>query len=863
MSTNPVPEHVAGEIIEFPRSASASELESAIAADALTRFDSVRAVSAENYFKGDAFAINSFKDKYAHPVSMYYGPDGACPLADVSADETRPETPAEAMYRVAHAVAAMEPTQAQAENMTAIWFHMLWNRVMVPGGRIFYGAGTRPTEDGEYKISLINCTTVGRLQDNIEAIYKAGYEVAKVQSRGEGVGVDITPLRPRGRKTNNAAKSTSGAVHWGELADWSTGAISQNGRRGALLISIEDHHPEAYSDFITVKSNLGKINNANISIKFTDTFMSAYENDAEFDLWWNDDKGRRHSYGKVSAREYMRKVAANACDFAEPGVLFWSTAQAYSNSDAIGWPIVGVNACSEQALNHLGQCTLAHQNWGTLPATLPEALVECEARARRVHHFLDNVVELQIQQRRSALPEQHDSLEQLRRVGAGFSGVADWLIRAGIVYDSEEAVLAVGELARAHCVGGYANSIALGKERGPFPANKPEIVNSRFMKRMLAEGIVLPEDVKWLRNVCNLTIAPVGTGSIMLQNYGSGIEPGFGSWRYRRTRPAGDWKWYFIVDPFVKRECENLTGEAWPFTDEQEQDPAFEEAIKSWLDARIPQELVRPVKYIDASLKTRLMGEVQKYIDSAISVTFNLVDAEPEDIERVYVESWRAKLKGCSVYVYKDTNREPIIQWTRPTTYNFEPKLEMKPEAVVMDADTQKRHDAAARPDRLPGETITRQSEGKRWYFTLSTNPDTRELAELFIATSDEKQGHPVPKQVLSAIETLMLLNGVPEDVIATQRQKAKGDRDYLKLSRLVSVALRWQVPLASIVDAIKVSAGELVVGSLLFHTVHLLEEYRVEPASYDRTCPACGSSELVFEAGCYSCASCNASKCG
>lgn len=854
-------------LLQFPVPAM-SELDRAIAAGDLTVFESVRHVSALEYFAGDTFAIDAFHAKYAHPVSMYFGPWGAYPLPDVTADDTRRETPAEAMFRVHHALAQMEPTAAQAAAMTAIWFHMEWNRMMVPGGRPAYGVGTLPAPDGQHKISLINCTTVGQLEDNLESIYKAGYQVGKVQSRGEGVGVEITPLRPKGMKTNNAAKSTSGATHWSEIFDWSTGAISQNGRRGALLISIEDHHPEAYSEFITVKSGMGKLLNANISIKLGAEFMAAYEADEEFQLWWADDEGRKHLFDKVNAREYMRKISANACDFAEPGVLFWSTAQAYSNSDHLGdprWNIVGVNACSEQALPHLDSCTLAHTNWATLPRDRQAAILEARSRAKYVHHLVDNVVELQIRQDRSALPEQVACSVNLRRVGAGFTGVADWLIRMGVPYDSEEAIELVDALSRAHCEGAYRSSVALGKERGAFPANNPGIKDSLFMKHILAEGIIDEADVPFLRNVCCVTIAPVGTGSLKLQNYGSGIEPGFGSYRYRRTRASGEYKWYFIVDPFVKKNCLELTGDAWPFTEAQESDVACEQEIITWLDARVPQALVRPVKYIDPMLKVRLIAAVQRWIDSSISVTFNLVDSTPEEIEQIYVECHRQKLKGCSVYVYNDKNREPIIQWTRPVTFNFAPKAVAAPayRATEMNEVERARLAETKRPDRLHAEIVTRKSEGKKWYFSLSKHPETHKLAELFINTSDEKEGHTVAKSVLTSLEKLMAEQGIPDEVLTTQKAKAKGDRDYLKLSRLVSISLRWNIPVADIVTAIRAGAGDLVVGSLLFHIVHLLEEHCVSPAGYSRSCGACGSEDLVFEAGCFTCANCASSKCG
>jgi ribonucleoside-diphosphate reductase alpha chain len=861
-------------------------IEYAIASGNLTKFEDVRHFGAAEYFQGDSFAVDTFDKKYSHEASVYYGEGGGYP-SGLLAVETRKETPAEAMFRVAHSVSRHEPKHYQ-DKMCSIWFHMMWNRLMVAGGRIFYGAGIRPTKKGEYKVSLINCTTVGAKSDSLESIFNMGYEVAKVQSRGEGVGADITGFRPKGMPTNNAAKSTSGAVHWGEITDWSTGAVSQEGRRGALLISISGRHPEARGIFITVKSNLGKIQNANISIKIDDEMMQAYEKGETIELYWDDDEGVRHSFGMVDMREYMRDIAVNARDFAEPGVLFWTTAQLYSNSDALGdpeWEIVGVNACSEQPLNNLGQCTLAHSNWATLPVNKDkdgkviymDAYREARIRAQYVHWFLDTVVQMQIDQKRSALPEQERSLVALRRVGAGFTGMADFLIRAGVVYDSEEGAEVCGELAKAHCKGAYQSSVSLGGERGSFPANNPKIVNSLFMKHILAEKIISRDDVKLLRNVCSLTVAPVGTGSLMLQNYGSGIEPGFGSYRYRRSRAGGDWKWYFIVDPFVKAHCEEISGKPWPFSNEEEADPAMEEAIKSWLDENVSNDLVRPIKYINPGMKLKVMGRVQLWVDSAISVTFNLLDdATPEDIEAIYYGSWKQGLKGCSVYVYNDKNREPIIQWHRPVTYNFAPQTvtkavhdAVKTNAVqeFMDGLTQEERSAyvdSKRPDRLPAEVIKRKGDGKKWYLTMAKDETGSRLREVFINTSDEREEHSFPVEVLSAIGNAMLQYGVPKAVVGTQLAKSAKDRDYLRLSRMLSISLGWNVPVGTIVEAIRKSVdNQLFVGSLLFQVVHLLEEHVAAPTGYQRRCLSCGSTDLLFEGGCVTCASCSSSKCG
>lgn len=849
----------------------------------LVSFQDVRNVTAQERFSGDKLAIDSFHTKYAHPRREFYGEGGRGHGAfPGGGDEGAPETPAEAMMRVAASAAAYAPASVGRDRARNVFFHMMWERMMVPGGRIFYAAGTR-----SHKKSLINCTTVGRLEDDLESIWHSAYQVAKVESRGEGVGVDVTPLRPRGDKVDNAARQTSGAVHWAELHDKATEMVSQNGRRGALLISIEDTHPEAYHVFPTVKSDLGKINNANISVKVSDELMRAYEADGDFELRWTDSEGATRSYGKVGARDYVRRISENARGYAEPGVLFWDTTRRMSNSDYLNdprWNVVGVNACSEQALNHLGQCTLAHQVFASLPTSgMAEALEEAELRAWWTTTFLNCVVEAQAAEGRSALTEQHESLVRLRRVGAGYTGLTDWLVLMGIPYDTEEAVEAAGKVAEAHARGAYRASVAWGRENGCFPAlREPGALGAYrgapFVRRMVESGAISEEDVALMANVCCATVAPVGTGSIMAETYGSGCEPGFGGYRYRRSRASGEWKWYFQVDPFVKKNCEALCGKPWPFSAADEEDQSKWDGIVAWLGENLNVDLVKPPRAIDPLFKVRLVGALQHWVDSAISVTFNMEDATAEDVEKVYVESWRHGLKGCSVYVYNDGNREPVIQWTRPTTYNLAPEKSSAPallgegmtreeaKAAFMGSLTEEqraRYDASRRPDSIPGRLVKRSAGGKKWYICVGFDPaDPSRAAEVFVSTSDEDQRDDSMEGAAEAVYSALEAAGAPALMVATQREKAHGGRSYEKLCRAMSLALRWGVPAAEVAAAAEAGLGPVPAGSLGFHLLHVFKE-QAGVKAHGLSCQACGSADLVVDGGCYNCASCGSSRCG
>jgi ribonucleoside-diphosphate reductase alpha chain len=851
-----------------------------------TKMADVRHITAEELFDGDQFAIDSFKNKYAHKLGMYYGPGGKGEgLLGDDEDWERKENPAEAMFRAAHATSAHRAEAAYGndrDEKVAVRFHCYWNRLSVLGGRVYYGAGTRPAPDGQHKISLVNCTTMPRVEDNLESIWEVARKISKVQSRGEGVGVGLGRLRPKGMGTYNSARTTSGAVHWGGLFDKATELTSQEGRRGALLIDITDNHPEAFTEFVTVKSDLGAIQNANISIKISDKFMAAYESEGRFQQWWEDGQGVTHQFDNIEARPAMRRLSANAQVYAEPGLLFWDTAKRYSNSNFLGKPefeIEGVNACSEQSLNADGQCTLGHTNCATLPTSSKEAACrEMRLRAWWMAETLDDVLETQIREGRSPSPEAHRSATQLRRIGAGYSGFADLLILLGIAYDSEEAIQFAEQLGRAHIEGCYQSSVAMGKKLGSFPAlDAGKIQGSAFIQHVLREGVVSVEDLSHMRNVCLGTVAPVGSGAGMLQNYGSGCEPGFGSWMYRRQRTSGEYVWYFVINPFIKRNWTALTGEVWPFTNEQEADPSNEGMIKKWIDDRVDPSLVKPPEAVDPFLKVKLIAAMQRWIDSAISVTFSMVDVSPEEVEEIYYQSWKQGLKGCSVYVYNSKNREPIIQWKRPVTFNFAPKKEAP--AILGDASSKgeavkafmasltepqrARYLASKRPDSMPAKVVKRGGEGKKWYFTLCRDSEGGPLKEFFINTSDENQGHSVKDAIFEAVRAAMAASDVPEALVEAQWKKSAGDRDYIRLSRMMSIALRWGVPVFDLMAAVREAAnGGLTAGSLIFHVIHLLEEYAECPTGY-RKCGDCGSEDLVFDSGCYSCASCGSSKCG
>jgi len=645
-----------------------------------------RQVSCEDFFDNDSFSMRIFTNKYA-----------------LIKEDSTSETPAETFWRIAKYVASAEPNKEQEEKKALEWFELMMAKKFLPGGRIIYGAANPA------KVSLINCTGFalgidrnGKSinPDSLEAISETGYLVSKVESRGEGVGVDISALRPRHSKTNNAAKTSTGAVSWMDLYSKITGTVAQQGRRGALLLLIDDSHPDSL-EFINIKNDnmntkeqisylekhitddksktiiselYGKIEEtykvrfANISLKISDALMSAYLNKETWSFIWD-----RQVHSSIAASKYMELLSETAYSCAEPGVLFWNTSKRMSNSDAVGYPVVSVNACSEEVLSNGSSCTLANINFSLLPEDEEEMIKELTYLSGEVLHFLDNVVTCQLRDKRCPTKLQKKDLKALRRVGVGFTGLGDYLLKREVPYDSPEAATIAETLARTMCVAAYRRSFELAQERGSYKAFKwPELKTSEFIRHLINSGAIQEHEFeKGMRNVCCLTVPPAGTGSIILGT-SSGVEPIMDAWYYRRTRVIPDnypleWRWELIIHPLVREIIIN----------KEKIDILSLNTDKEKIDliTKVFDGKVKPAHGISYLSKINLMGKVQKWIDASISATYNLdsLTSSPATVLDIYVEAWKAGLKGCTVYVqHPEAGREPVILFReKPKSYNF------------------------------------------------------------------------------------------------------------------------------------------------------------------------------------------------
>ncbi|MEG1145524.1 MAG: adenosylcobalamin-dependent ribonucleoside-diphosphate reductase [Clostridium sp.] len=498
------------------------------------------------------------------------------------------------------------------------------------GGRILSNRGLQ--QQGR-KVTFSNCYVVAPPEDEIESNFECAKKLARTYSYGGGCGVDISKLSPRGAKINNAAKETSGAVSFMELYSLVTELIGQNGRRGALMISIDCSHPDV-EEFIGLKTDLDKVTKANISIRLSEDFMEAVKENKEYQLHYMREATGETLEKTVNARELFRKIAEVNWDYAEPGALFWdriSNWNLLSNTKEFSY--AGVNPCAEEPLPAGGSCLLGSINLSEFvsnPFTDTaffdfDAFKKCVgASVVALNEVLEEGLPLH------PLPEQQESVEMWRQIGLGIMGMADTLIKLGIIYGEEEAVELCDKVGFAMADTALAASAKLAKEKGTFTAcNIDEIMTTEYFKANTTEKTQELVRKYGLRNSQLLTIAPTGTLSTMLGISG-GIEPIYANYYERKTESLHGTDVYYkvytkIVDNFMKQNN-----------------------IKD--DAGLPGYFVTAMT-LEYRQRIDMQSVWQRHIDASISSTVNVPSSFTiEETESLYLYAYEQGLKGITIF---------------------------------------------------------------------------------------------------------------------------------------------------------------------------------------------------------------------
>lgn len=498
------------------------------------------------------------------------------------------------------------------------------------GGRILSNRGL--DKEGR-KVTYSNCYVVDPPEDNIESIFDCAKKLARTYSYGGGCGVDISRLSPRGARINNAAKETSGSVSFMELYSLVTALIGQNGRRGALMISIDCSHPDV-EEFIDLKTDLEKVTKANISVRIHEDFMEAVKKNEDYLLHYTRQATGQVIEKQVNARDLFRKIAETNWDYAEPGALFWDRIEGWNLlSNTKEFSYAGVNPCAEEPLPAGGSCLLGSINLSAF-VTDPftdhaqfdfEGLKHCvEVSVGALNEVLEEGLPLH------PLEEQQESVAKWRQIGLGIMGLADCLIKLGLAYGEEDAVNMCDKIGFAMADSAIAASAKLAKEKGAYPACEiDEVMSTPYFLANTTEKTRELVKKYGLRNSQLLTIAPTGTLSTMLGISG-GIEPVYANYYERKTESLHGTDVYYkvytkIVEAYMKQF-----------------------GIKS--DAELPDYFVTAMT-LDYRQRIDMQSIWQQHIDASISSTVNVPNGfTVEETEGLYMYAYEKGLKGITIF---------------------------------------------------------------------------------------------------------------------------------------------------------------------------------------------------------------------
>ena len=708
-------------------------------------------------------------------------------------------------------------------------------------GRILSNRGT---QTNGRKVTYSNCYVIPPPEDSLESIFDCAKSLARTFSYGGGCGIDISKLSPKGAHINNAAKETSGAISFMDLYSLTTELIGQNGRRGALMISISCDHPDI-EDFITIKSDLDKITKANLSIRVTNEFMRAVENDSTYTLSFTREETGEEIKKTIKARELFDKFCYMNWDYGEPAFLFWDRVKSYnllSEDDAFEY--AGVNPCAEEPLPSGGSCLLGSLNLAAFVQTIngqPQFNMNEFRKAVVIAVYgLNDVLDEGLPLH--PLEVQRDSVRNWRQIGLGIMGLADMLIKLGVTYGSEESLVICDDIGWNLANEALSTSMTIAKNKGEYPMFSDKVWESEFYKNHI--GISAP-----LRNSQLLTIAPTGTLSTMLGISG-GVEPIFANYYTRRTESLhGEEKEYKIFTPIA---WEYLQSHGYG-EDETKLPPYF---ITS---AEIPYR-----NRID------MQATWQKHIDASISSTVNLPNsATIDDVKDLYMYAWKQGLKGITVF------RDGCKRLGILTTDNREPN---KTNDAFDEFDTLRRGDIINVDDDLVGYKRKIVNGCGDFSEQIFFDDFTGEPLENFIAMGDGG-GCARNLEAISRLISLALRSGIPVSEVIKQLKKVHSCPAYRarKIQKGdTSVGTSCPSAIGYAIEELcnkindRLFDGTDMDDSLIFddsdHNMMIESWYEdsnseIEDLTTKPTCPECGEP-LVFEGGCNICKACGWSKC-
>lgn len=800
-------------------------------------------ITPEEFFKGDKIKIDVFKAKYPS-------------AATVGVDECFRNTAREASN------VSIEKDKKYWENR---WTKEFLDDIWRAGGSIISS-----TNKPDKKLSVFNCCTLPLEDDTLESIYKTRTNTAKCAAYRQGIGVDFSALRPRGSNINNSAEESEGAVHWIKSFGNISKEVGQKGRQPALLSSLKIHHPDI-EEFISCKNNIKELEAMNNSVQITDDFMKSYFNNEEWELFFNLKSGNKISK-KINSTKLFDKICEQSHKTGEPGIQFIDLMKDYSIQEALGYNIISSNACSEKPLPPYGVCCLASINMGKVPfinsANFHDFMKQYIPSMVR---FMDNIVEYELENKhKSPLKEQYEIVKDLREIGLGVTNIHKWLYNQGLEYDSEEGTNALDEFFKWYLYYSFKSSTDLTLERGACPAwtkckNSHTFKETKYLKHIFNEFPDLKERYYniGLRNGALLSLAPTGSISMTFADdiISSGVESliGYAYWRRTRAVRKGEWDYYFVIPNAVKNivlnNIKDKDSEDYKLLESfqgsiLDQDGSVGTKLIEIINKNIDINLLKPAHKIDPFKKVKMMGRIQKWIDSAISVTFNLPkEFSVENIKRLFEEAYKNKLKAITVY--REGSREEILTFTPPKTNKQEviiaEELKDRPEQIKYEYSPK-------RPKELTFEKFN-VLKHKIIIGLFNDKP-----YECFILETSKK----IPDNgyiVKTGKKQYSLFNEDKNIVIENMLADEVTNDEIKAITRLVSANLRHGVPIDFIVEQLSKCGDSISSYPKMLGRV--LKKYKflaLEETISNEKCPQCNEPLIKYD-GCSQCI-CGYSKC-
>ena len=831
------------------------------------------------YFKGDELAARVWVNKYA--VKDSFG-------------NIFEKSPEDMHWRIANEVARIEAKYKNGLNAQQLYELLDHFKYIVPQGSPMTGIGN------DFQVaSLSNCFVIGidGAADSYGGIIRIDEEQVQLMKRRGGVGHDLSHIRPKGSPVKNSALTSTGLVPFMERYSNSTREVAQDGRRGALMLSVSIKHPDSEA-FIDAKMTEGKVTGANVSVKLDDAFMQAAVNGTPYKQQYPVDSDQPVFTKDIDASALWKKIVHNAWKSAEPGVLFWDTIIRESVPDCyadLGYRTVSTNPCGEIPLCPYDSCRLLAINlysYVVNPYT-KEAYFDFDLFKKHValaQRIMDDIIDLELEKIEKIIakidsdPESEEVKEAEkhlwekiykksglgRRTGVGITAEGDMLAAMGLRYGTEEATEFSEQVHKTIALEAYRSSVNMAKERGAFAIYDSEREkNNPFINRLKEADPELYEEMKKYgrRNIACLTIAPTGTTSLMTQTT-SGIEPVFMP-VYKRRRKVNP------NDPQTHVDFVDETGDAF------EEYIVFHHKFVEWMTVngydptkRYTQEeidkLVEKSPYykatsndVDWLMKVKMQGRIQKWVDHSISVTINLPnDVDEALVNRLYVEAWRSGCKGCTVY--RDGSRSGVLLSTKKDKKDKKEELPpCKPPTVV-----------EVRPKVLEAEVVRFQNNKEKWVAfvgLLDGHP-----YEIFTGLQDDEEGISLPKSVTTG----RIIKNIDEEgnkrydfqfenkrgyKTTIEGLSEKFNKEYWNYAKLISGVLRWRMPIdrvIKLVDSLQLDSEN--INTWKNGVERALKKYVTDGTSAEgQKCPNCGNETLVYQEGCLICKTCGTSRCG